>query len=571
MVNVKEQTALDWVKSEAHELSFVVELKLNNFGSGTWEDEDWVAGDYEVSGIGSSYTQGSPALYFSDGYVLNGPSGMYRAAAGSLVYVSKINMPFDDIPYPNFGGFQFICDAKDPIDNIYSRRWQSGQFKLFVGGILNKGIGGEVELGFDDYKVLMSGSTKDAKWGVRSVSPTLAPEKDLDIAFPPNKFKGTGGAEGGAWLRGKRKPFMLGSPFNVTPIFLGDGGYMYFDSTIARGLSPSNVEPTYVIPELKVRNDGEPLTASNLLPVSASNNQILSAVVPDGEFVYNESVFKVGGEVGQITIDGTGLWDTEISANSGEYKVECRNYLLTTIKRLVEELADVKVIIDEHVPKDEVLINSHVGNQILYGEQSGWFVAEKTTLRKFVSTLLTSAGYIILEQLDGSVLIKKRAPLHSFSQERVIPNKHIIFASQNDDGIATHVSSFNVMYRKNWTIQPANSMSSTNQTLYSFDGKWAERTNDAVGDLSSSDDSVDIESPFLWLGQAQALADTVLKYGAYSRKCSFEAKSEKWKHQAGDMVFAELDIYPKGARFELLEVEEHRNSGITKFGAIAYV
>lgn len=581
MVDLQNLTAIEILRSPAHSIGYVFEAVLNNVGSGTWEDEDWVAGDYAVAEVGSSFSNDSSRLLFSSKHVKHPPTGLHRAIGSDLFYVSRINEPFDLTPYPNFGGLSLIVDARSPIKDIYYRRWEAGQFRVLVGGILNKGLHDEMELAYSDYKVLFSGQTKTATRDERAINPTLAPEKTLDIDFPPSRFKGTGRAEGDANLKGKPKPFMIGKPLNVTPINLGNNVYMYFDSSVLRGVDQNGTRPIYRLNEPKVRNDGVAMTLSSAALPNFSNNQIINTTVPDGEFIYNDSLIKVGGEVGEITVDASGLWDLVVS-NEGitglpgggtevtQFEVESRGHLLDACKRIVEGLTEIKVVFDDNVPSQDVYINDYVLTQTLSGEISGWYQTERTTLRQFISTLLSSAGYLMLEQLDGTLLIKKREAIQPNSVVGRIPQRHILEGSESQSGVLDMYSEYVVHYRKNWTTQSQRDLPSAVKVKYSSKGESVSASNFISAEYEVFDQSKEVESPFTTASDAQALANTISKDGRYRESVSFTALNEQWKFQGGDIIQADLKIMPNGLFYELLAVKELLGTNITEFEAIAY-
>lgn len=581
MVDLSSLTALDILRSNSNDVSYVFEALLNNVGSGTWEDEDWVAGDFAIAEVGSSFADDSARLLFSNKYVKHAPSGMHRAISSDLFYVSRINRPFNAAPYPNFGGVSLAVLAGSPIKNIYHRRWEAGQFRVLVGGILNKGLVDEVELAFDDYKLLLQGQTKTSSRDETSIKPTLAPEKTLDVTFPPTSFKGTGGAEGDATHKGKPKPFMLGKPLNVTPVALGDGVFMYFDASAIRGADENGIVPTYLFEEPVVRDNGTALTADGSVLPTSTNAQIVNATVASGEFVYNDSLIKVGGDFGEITIDASGLWDL-VSSNYGitnligggteftDFNVECRGYLLDSCKRIIEELTDIEVSFDDNVPVKSEFINNYVGDQDLHGELSGWYQTERTTLRRFITQLLSSAGYLMLEQLDGTLLIKKRESLNASRVVGSISRNHIVAGSEKSAGHMEFFSEYVINYQRNWTIQSQKDLPGAVSLKYSSDGAAVTATNSASAEYGVFDKTKEIVSPFIQQADSQSLADTVLKDGQYRRPVSFSAVNEQWQYQAGDLIKAELRTMPNQLLYELLSVKEVIGTNLTNFEAIAY-
>lgn len=328
---------------------------------------------------------------------------------------------------------------------------------------------------------------------------------------------------------------------------------MYFDDSVARGYAWYLNNVAYSVDEPLVRRDGVSLSADNSIPPTATNDQILNASVADGEFVYNSSLIKVGGTEGLVTMDASGLWDHLLPQGPAIYNVKCNSNIVSGIGGLIRRLTGLEIYFDDNVP------HSIVSFYHVYGELCGDYITKQVTLREYVSRVLTNAGYLLIEQPNGLIWIKKREGLSPENVVGTIKASNIISGSERRGSVLPVDAGYSVVYARDWSKASTESLSETSTRVEFVDNI-----------VTKSKPIRRVDSSLLEKSEAKKLSETISKDGRRRLVIYFSAVNELYRFKAGDLIYAELKTVPSGAYLEVLSVKENNNRNRSDYEVIAY-
>lgn len=278
----------------------------------------------------------------------------------------------------------------------------------------------------------------------------------LEVPIQPNVYGGTGGADGGGDLAGKRKPLVLGNALNITPVLLVPSLLIY---QVHDGATQS-IDAVY--------DRGVPLTVGTNV---ASYAALASASVTSGAFVTCKALglFKLGSSPsGTVTADVHG----DSSAGYIDKTADIVRWALRTRTALVDP--------DDLDTASFAAVNAAQPAPIAY------FVGpdDSLTVAAFIQNLMTGIGGWGGHKLDGSFEVRIfGAPtgnaLASFTRADMLGD---IKREPLPDDYRPPRWRWRVPYARCWTVQTdlAGGVTAARKAFVAEDYRLAEATSSTI-------------------------------------------------------------------------------------------
>lgn len=188
-----------------------------------------------------------------------------------------------------------LANGDGELDTLLGHSWIGAAVEVLVGGTVDRGLATEQTLSYADYGLLFRGTVEAVSADDQTITLTLRdPMARLEVPAQSALYAGTGGVEGGADLKGRRKPLGWGPCSNVPPVQVDAVNLVFQFST---GSSQAVTA---------VRDKGVPLAFAADYPDYAA---LIAATIPAGEYAtcLAGSLIRLGAmPAGQVTVDFEG-------------------------------------------------------------------------------------------------------------------------------------------------------------------------------------------------------------------------------------------------------------------------
>lgn len=390
---------------------------------------------------------------------------------------------------------------------------------------------------YNQFEIVFDGLAAD--WQVNSSSLRIKlrdPSYKLDVPAQPEIYAGTGGAEGGADLQGKRKPLAYGELLNVEPPALVPASLIY-------DLHDGQIEAVD-----QVYDSGVPLVFD---ADYGSLALLTGATIPSGRYATSKADGKMrlgASPAGQVTVDMKG-------DAAGGY--------VDTVAEIVERV----VLLATELTQDDL---DPISFPRVLAEQPasiGFYLGPNNavTASAVVAALMTSvggwAGFKRTGLLEIGIFTAPALP----ATDRVThPDVIDVDRDSLPSGLSPPPYRFRVAHQRNWTVQTSGLAGATTDARRAFVAqpyRLAESSDtDVLNDHPFAQDPPPVESFFVEEADAQAEADRLLAlYKNVNSLYRVVLKGRALTYELGSVVnvtFPRWDL-TQGRLLRVVELEEN--------------
>ena len=265
--------------------------------------------------------------------------------------------------------------------------------------------------------------------------------KRLEIPAQPNVYGGTGGIDGDANVKGKRKPVLLGTASNVTALLIDATNlvYQYHDGA---------VEFVYF-----VYDRGVALLA-NSTPDYASYAALTAATITPGRYATCKAlgIFRLGAKPdGLVTVTGTGAVYNGLVANPQGLALGSTLQGTSVLVHYLLSISTANVVVD---------FGSVISTYTAQPAPIGYFIGpdDNKTLRQAIDDLtngiLAWAGFRRDRTFDmGLVALPGTVPLASYTGDGTGVDFFTLRQVPLPSGMSPPPYRIRAAYSRNWTVQ----------------------------------------------------------------------------------------------------------------------
>lgn len=372
-------------------------------------------------------------------------------------------------------GEMTVLNQDGGLDAALDLAWDGRRLEIFEG---------EKDAPFyPDFVRRFVGTTEGLTWTLKLIRIRLRdPQLRCDQLVQQATYEGTGGLEGDAALKGRRKPVLVGYCANVPCLLINAAALIY------------QVHARQVQAFVAVRDKGAPVTDStDDYPTYAA---LAGATIPAGQFAtcLAYGLVRLGSApAGQVTADVEG--DAGVSGTGGDYVGDTGGIvrrIATTFLPAAERFAD----------PDEIDSSAFAALFAQQPAEVGYFCDAGETAAQVFDQLLAAIGAAWSVTLLGQLSVR-RLEVPSGAGAVTLGARHVVELERRGSVPRWRTR---LGHQRTWLVQSkddlAGSVTETNRALYSEAYRWAVATSPGAVDAHRR--ARDVELPGFFRESAAA-------------------------------------------------------------------